>query len=207
MADNLRCTIILTPATFCANTIESDRKRVLQLGLRDRHFDWQNVLTRLCDCRSGIMQETSSERLLAPSTSEQSLTIWLERMSPISDVSLVAKKCLDLSTDHYLLVTSCIYWSCGLELTSRYRVFLTVRLFQSWMQQGVDVERHLMCFWEDSWQLSSKLRQRLCNLISNLIHSGQSSIGRYMEWLVATGLGDGAKNANSVRFAPNPSLG
>jgi mediator of RNA polymerase II transcription subunit 12 len=120
-------------------------------------------------------------------TSRHKLISILDRASEEPDFAKLSNSCFEAVTNHDLLVTTAIEWGTTPFRTFAPRTYLALRLLRHWLGRGVNVEKPLMALLSNGLAIGKLDADRLYKLISGLIRSGHFSIGKYLQWIIATG--------------------
>jgi mediator of RNA polymerase II transcription subunit 12 len=103
----------------------------------------------------------------------------------IEDISY---ECMEIMSNAVQLISALLQWACSCYRTGSHRIYLASRLLRRWSHLGADVYEGVISYlqnmtWADSGELHILLR-----IVAELVRSKHFSVGRYLQWLIATGL-------------------
>lgn len=131
--------------------------------------------------RTSKFQDSSARR----PTHAQDVIRLLDSLSEAWDFELVAQECIRSSYDHAMLVTSCLEWCSTLYRRDRFRVYAAARLLRIWNRRAIRVQEHILNFISENAKLDDLNKPSIYKLLSELTLSGDFSLGKYLQWLMA----------------------
>jgi mediator of RNA polymerase II transcription subunit 12 len=90
-------------------------------------------------------------------------------------------ECMEIMSNAVQLISALLQWACSCYRTGSHRIYLASRLLRRWSHLGVISYLQNMT-WADSGELHILLR-----IVAELVRSKHFSVGRYLQWLIATG--------------------
>ena len=117
----------------------------------------------------------------------QAILQLFDSLSQNPDFSTVAQKCSHLSSDYTTILTCCFEWCSSVERSGAYRPYAAARLIRLWAKKGIDVQGHILGFLASRPKPQGLDKIQIFKVISELVCSGNFSIGRYLQWLMAHG--------------------
>ena len=139
-----------------------------------------------------------------PSTSQQSLHLLyhlLDNLDYHSTVNIdsVAFECMSLVPDHINLVSAILRWSSSMYRQGSHRIYLVTRLLRKWNQVGIDVFEGIIGYIPELVSDYSKDPDPVFRIVAELVRSKTFLLGRYLQWLIATGSTDSVHSVHTVR--------
>lgn len=102
-------------------------------------------------------------------------------------IEQVSTDCMALIPNPIELVNVLLQWACSCYREGSHRVCLATRLLRRWAHLGADIYDCVTKYLEGmSWANGGESRI-VFKIISELVRSRTFAIGRYMQWLIATG--------------------
>lgn len=112
---------------------------------------------------------------------------------------------MEIISNAIQLISTLLQWACSCYRTGSHRIYLATRLLRRWSHLGADVYEGVISYlqnmtWADSGELHILLR-----IVAELVRSKHFSVGRYLQWLIATGsLGQDSNPASVSRSTASP---
>ncbi|KAL5113832.1 RNA polymerase II mediator complex subunit [Pleosporales sp. CAS-2024a] len=96
-------------------------------------------------------------------------------------------ECMEIEPDAVQLISVLLQWASSFYRTGSHRMYLATRLLRRWSHLGADVYDGVVSYlqsmaWSDSGEIHVLLR-----IVAELVRSKHFSVGRYLQWLIATG--------------------
>ncbi|KAK3363409.1 hypothetical protein B0T25DRAFT_40393 [Lasiosphaeria hispida] len=113
--------------------------------------------------------------------------------SPMSDE--LTAQCWGLSKDKPSLVKALLEWCTSLYRPGLAKIFVTSRMLQHWGALGMDVTMAVLDFLDADGSGEQGRKNALYHLVCELVRSGNFSVPRYVQWLMARG---GVTNPHDV---------
>ncbi|KAF2703949.1 hypothetical protein K504DRAFT_417440 [Pleomassaria siparia CBS 279.74] len=141
--------------------------------------------------------EKRNRRLLRPSSDASSTTVdapgQVYRLLDSLDCSVnvhidtLSDQCMELISDPKSLISTALAWASSMYRDGVYRTYLVTRLLRKWSLLGFDVDDGILSYLTRmSGHASNELRI-VFRIVAELVRSKTFSIGRYLQWLIATG--------------------
>ncbi|KAL1613069.1 RNA polymerase II mediator complex subunit [Paraconiothyrium brasiliense] len=156
----------------------------------DHFMDW--ILKSLESC--------SSERLFLWLMITCIPDFWSNGLDYEADISVdnLAYDCLDLFPDQQSLISAVLQWASSLYRQGLHRVYLVTRLLRKWNQIGIDVSEGILRYLPQVASDHSKEWELVFRVVSELVRSRTFSLGKYLQWLIATGSMDPAQDIHEA---------
>jgi mediator of RNA polymerase II transcription subunit 12 len=96
-------------------------------------------------------------------------------------------ECMEIMSNATQLISVLLQWACSCYRSGTHRIYLATRLLRRWSHLGADVYEGVVTYlqnmtWVHTGQLSVLLR-----IVAELVRSKHFPVGRYLQWLIATG--------------------
>ncbi|KAK8185417.1 uncharacterized protein BKA78DRAFT_356261 [Phyllosticta capitalensis] len=121
---------------------------------------------------------TSAQKAVISSLDSLSLDLNIEDLST---------KCLDLVPDRHSLAITVLQWACSLYREGEHRLYVAARLLRKWRIKGADIDSAILAFLGDGQRLRDIKHRDFFRLVAELVRSHHFSVGRYLQWLIASG--------------------
>lgn len=95
--------------------------------------------------------------------------------------------CMETICDTTQLVLAVLSWACSLYRQGSYRVYLVTRLLRKWNHLGTDIYDAILTCLPRLALDQSKESCAIFRIIAELVRSKTFSLGRFLQWLIATG--------------------
>ncbi|KAJ4358537.1 RNA polymerase II mediator complex subunit [Didymosphaeria variabile] len=174
-------------------------KEVLHIFEQRRaHSKFSQLIADLDHRNRDIMHSRS----LGSSSSQQSFrTLYrlLDGLDYEADISVdnLAYDCMDLFSDQKVLISAVLQWASTLYRQGLHRVYLVTRLLRKWNQIGIDVSEGILRYLPQVALDRSKEWELIFKVVSELVRSRTFSLGKYLQWLIATGSMDPAQDLHA----------
>lgn len=141
---------------------------------------------------------------LGSSSSQQSLRLLYSLLDSLEYQSAIfidnlAFECMELIPDHNRLVSAVLKWSSSLYRQGLHRAYLVTRLLRRWNQAGLDICESIISYLPEMASDCSKEPEPIFRIIAELVRSKTFLIGRYLQWLIASGSLNPALDVQTVR--------
>ena len=157
-------------------------------------FSFDNLAKRNWTLRNRSLKQ----RIQANKTVRQTIISYLDSLRDDQSFSRVAEACLRTTSDHDLLVRTCIEWSSSIYRYGRFRAYAAARLLRMWKKRGVDLQGPILKFLTACSDVPGLKRRDVYRLLAELVRSRHLSVGKYLQWLIARGSLDGHRELDSV---------
>ncbi|CAG8936163.1 unnamed protein product [Penicillium salamii] len=115
----------------------------------------------------------------------------LDSIRPAHDISSISTY-LDAFEDKAILVSKLLEWLSTHFRHGLRRVYIAARLLRKWKSTGVDIDGHILTFLSGAQKSQGLDMEPIYHVISELVRSQTFSVGRYLQWLMARGVTNGA---------------
>ncbi|KAF1947285.1 hypothetical protein EJ02DRAFT_139344 [Clathrospora elynae] len=95
--------------------------------------------------------------------------------------------CMEIITDAIRLIGTLLQWSCSCYRGGVHRIYLATRLLRRWSHLGADVYDGVISYLRDMSWVATGDPSILFKIVAELVRSKTFAIGRYLQWLIATG--------------------
>jgi mediator of RNA polymerase II transcription subunit 12 len=115
-------------------------------------------------------------------------------------IEKLANDCMDLISDGRELISTVLRWASSVYRDGLHRVYLATRLLRKWSCFGADIDDGVLSY---LCSTDRHLEDELCyifRIVSELVRSKTFSVGKYLQWLIATGSLPHSLNISSVRI-------
>ncbi|KAH7126743.1 hypothetical protein B0J11DRAFT_558277 [Dendryphion nanum] len=102
-------------------------------------------------------------------------------------IEQLAFECMELISDARILISIALQWASSLYRDGMYRVYLVTRLVRKWSQLGADIDDNVLFYLQSMYTKPGHDSQNIFRIIAELVRSKTFSVGRYLQWLIATG--------------------
>jgi mediator of RNA polymerase II transcription subunit 12 len=178
----------------------------------DRYKEVLNVFaqrrahTKICQVIPGLDQRNKDimhSRSLGSSATQQSFrTLYriLDGVNYEANISVdeLAYDCMDLFADQDRLISATLQWASSLYRQGLHRVYLVTRLLRKWNQVGINVSDGILRYLPYVALDRSKDSEIVFRVVSELVRSRTFSLGRFLQWIIATGSMDPCQDPHAV---------
>ncbi|KAF2752001.1 hypothetical protein M011DRAFT_463486 [Sporormia fimetaria CBS 119925] len=121
--------------------------------------------------------------------SKQQVVSLLDSVDCLSavDIENICSECVEVMPDGQLLVFTVLEWATSLFREGVYRVYLVARMLRNWFRLGIDIDSAILSFIQSSSTGAVCDSNCMFRIIAELVRSKTFSVGRYLQWLIATG--------------------
>ncbi|KAF2735135.1 hypothetical protein EJ04DRAFT_220246 [Polyplosphaeria fusca] len=102
-------------------------------------------------------------------------------------VESLAVECMQRIPDTRKLISIVLHWTSSLHRTGPHRVYIATRLLRRWSYLGVDVDDAILACLHSMDSNRSLDPQNIFRVVAELVRSKTFALGKYMQWLIATG--------------------
>lgn len=158
------------------------------LAAKTNHFQILHSVKRLDD-RNQRLQQSSKTVPAASTTSAGKVYRILDEVdySRMVRIEQVSTDCMALIPNPVDLAHVLLQWACSCYREGSYRVCLATRLLRRWAHLGADIYECITTYLEGMGWVKGGESRIVFKIISELVRSRTFAIGRYMQWLIATG--------------------
>lgn len=176
------------------------RKGVLHIFERRRaHAKISQVVSVLDQRNRDIMPSRS----LGSSASQRSYYMLYQLLDGVDyetniTVDELAYGCMELFPDQDRLISAVLQWASSLYRQGLHRVYLVTRLLRKWNHLGIDVSQGILKYLPRVALDRSKDAELVFRVVSELVRSKTFPLGRFLQWLIATGSMDTGHDLHAV---------
>lgn len=156
----------------------------IQDSVRDSGFD--AIIEQLA-IRNERLSNASRAFANTASFAKKDIVDALDSFTTSTDFKLLSRRCLQLLPDMTELVSLLLRWAASVHREGSHRMFLAVRLLRKWKSAGQETDSAIMAFLSKLPTLNNIDRRIVYKTVSELIHSSHFAVGKYLQWLIATG--------------------
>ncbi|KAF2265315.1 hypothetical protein CC78DRAFT_579454 [Lojkania enalia] len=102
-------------------------------------------------------------------------------------IEQLATECMELMADPRSLMSMVLQWASTLYRDGSHRVYLTTRLLRRWSSLGFDIDDGILSHLRAVGSNTAYESRNVFRIIAELVRSKTFSIGKYLQWLIATG--------------------
>lgn len=110
----------------------------------------------------------------------------------------LACDCLATLSDARALVSTVLRWASSLYREGAHRVYLATRLLRRWCRSGVDIDGAILSYFHSSDMNKGSDPRNVFRIVAELVRSKNFSVGKYLQWLIATGSLNQSQDTSSV---------
>lgn len=103
------------------------------------------------------------------------------------DIEGIAWKCMETIPETRNLVSTALDWASSLHREGSYRIYLVTRLLRKWSHVGIDIDDGILYYLQSMEPKTSSEPRNVFRVIAELARSRTFSVGKYLQWLIATG--------------------
>lgn len=118
---------------------------------------------------------------------QKSVLSALDAVSLNFNLSDFASQCLTIMPDTQGLAVTVLQWACSLYREGDHRLYIAVRLLRKWKSRGADIDSAVLAILSDEQKLKGIKHRDFFRLVAELVRSKHFSVGRYLQWLIASG--------------------
>ena len=150
---------------------------------RDHYAPFTNLQDRNIMLRDPSSQHWCHARQPIP----QAIISLFDGLSHNPHFDSVAQDCFRLSSNYRTILTCCLEWCSTIERNGTHRPYAAARLMRLWIKMGIDIQGHILDFLGSNPEVQGLNKSHIYKLVSELVCSGDFSVGRYLQWLIARG--------------------
>lgn len=103
------------------------------------------------------------------------------------NIEPLASKCIAVMPDTRALISAALTWASSLYRDGSHRVYLVTRLLRHWCSAGVDIDDGILSYFHTADSRKGSEPRNIFRVIAELVRSKTFSVGKYLQWLIATG--------------------
>lgn len=182
--------------------------RVLQrLTARHPHPAIMHIIHEL-DSRVTRLQ---TQPCITPSASNPSakLIAFLDTIDYAAnlDMDRLALKCTEQISEPQTLVSTLLDWAASFYREGLHRVYLATRLLRMWRKSGLDIDEAILSYLCSQRPTACCDSRKFFQIMAELIRSRSFSVGKYFQWLIATGSAGQTSQPSNVCYILKHFLG
>ncbi|KAF2867173.1 hypothetical protein BDV95DRAFT_582708 [Massariosphaeria phaeospora] len=102
-------------------------------------------------------------------------------------IEKLAFDCMEFNANACSLIGTVLRWASSLYREGSHRVYLVTRLIRRWGHEGADVDGCILSYLHSSSEDRSIEHSVVFRVVAELVRSKTFSIGKYLQWLIASG--------------------
>jgi mediator of RNA polymerase II transcription subunit 12 len=114
------------------------------------------------------------------------------------NVDHLAFECMQVMPDARNLIFAVLDWASSFYRDGYHRVYLATRLLRRWSKSGLDIDDAILSYFHSIEPKKSTDPRNVFRIIAELVRSRTFSVGKYLQWLIATGSLNPRPNISSV---------
>jgi mediator of RNA polymerase II transcription subunit 12 len=107
-------------------------------------------------------------------------------------------ECMEIMSNATQLISALLQWASSCYRLGSHRVYLATRLLRRWSHLGADVYEGVLSHLQNMTWVAFGGLPSLLRIVAELVRSKHFSVGRYLQWLIATGSGGQNVDLSSV---------
>ncbi|KAF2000788.1 hypothetical protein P154DRAFT_522377 [Amniculicola lignicola CBS 123094] len=113
------------------------------------------------------------------------------------NIESLAYDCMEAVADARKLLSTVLNWTSSLYRDGSHRIYLCTRLLRRWSHLGADIDDGILHHLHKLKPNGDSDIRNTFRVIAELVRSKTFSVGRYLQWLIATGLASGEKDLST----------
>ena len=198
LAELLKTILLSAPACFILPACWSKYEDVIKSCLDTEENHLQFSFDGLSKRNWRLRKRSLNQGTPATISHRQTIIVYLDSLCDDQSFGRIASACLHVTDDYDLLVQTCIEWSSSIYRHGRFRAYAAARLLRIWKRKGVDLQGPIFKFLAASSNISGLKKRDVYRLLAELVRSQHLSVGKYLQWLIASGTLDGHYQSKSV---------
>jgi mediator of RNA polymerase II transcription subunit 12 len=94
---------------------------------------------------------------------------------------------MDLTSTARVTVSAALQWASSPYRDGCYRIYLATRLIRKWSLLGADTDDAILAYFHSTERDVGADQRNAFRVVAELIRSQTFSVGKYLQWLIATG--------------------
>jgi len=123
----------------------------------------------------------------AQKSSRWNLLALLDSVHQEIHLEILSSKCIALLADTQELVDTVFHWATSVYREGHHRIYLAARLLRKWNRMGMDTDGAILALLPRIHLSRNVEQQNVYRIITELVSSKHFSVGRYLQWLIASG--------------------
>lgn len=183
--------MLLAPACFVLPAYWSKHEGAIKRCLDKKEGRLQSSFDSLSRRNWRLRDRSLSMVSQATKSHRQKVIVCLDSLFDDQNFGEIAGVSLRITSDHDLLVRTCIEWSSSIYRYGRFRTYAGARLLRIWKRKGIDIQGPIFNFLASSSDVPGLQKSDVHRLLAELVRSQHLSVGKYLQWLMARGTLDG----------------
>jgi mediator of RNA polymerase II transcription subunit 12 len=121
------------------------------------------------------------------------------------NIESLADKCMHAMADARGRISTILNWTCSIYRDGSHRIYLCTRLLRRWSHLGVDIDDGILHHLHTTKPNGDSDMRNTFRVIAELVRSKTFSVGRYLQWLIATGSASAEKDLSTVSIRSSVS--
>ena len=123
----------------------------------------------------------------------------VELEAPVQ-IEQLALQCMDTSSNIRSIVSAALEWASSLFRNGCHRIYLVTRLIRKWSLLSADTDDAILAYLLAVENKAMVDQRNVFRIVAELIRSRTFSLGKYLQWLIATGCTGRDQELASVSF-------
>ena len=205
LANECKALLISNPDCFLIPQTWKAYKEIVQNSVVGKDSFLQTRFREICMRNQRLDDRAAAQETKTYSSAEQTVVAALDSLASHQDYPNVSRACRRAGLTPQLLVDVCIEWASSTYRYGSFRVYAVVRLLRMWSRRFLDLQGSVCNFLARSENLSDIDKTQIYKLCAELVSSKHLSVGKYLQWLMASGAlhtrGDGSSgDPDNVRL-------
>ncbi|KAF2834261.1 hypothetical protein M501DRAFT_1020931 [Patellaria atrata CBS 101060] len=145
------------------------------------------IISRITRRNNQLILTSSAESCIIAYSPSKQLIKFLDSFTHTSDIRALSKVCLALFPDFDQLVVQLLKWACSTHRVGDHRIYVAARLIRKWRTLEMDTDQAVLTFVVDATGEYDIDSNSVYRMFAEITRSGHFSVGRYLQWLIATG--------------------
>lgn len=117
-------------------------------------------------------------------------------------IETLCKEGIDLIPSTENLISKALHWASSVYREGIHRVYLVTRLLRRWNRLGFDTDNGILSFLRSMGARKDIDIRNIFKIVAELVRSKTFSVGKYLQWLIATGSLNGNKDLSEASSWP-----
>ncbi|KAF2477271.1 uncharacterized protein BDR25DRAFT_390811 [Lindgomyces ingoldianus] len=141
------------------------------------------------DRRNRRLVRSSSNTAASIHDSTRQVLSLLDSVDYIGGISIetLAYQCIEQVPDPRNLISVALRWASSVHREGSHRLYLVTRVIRKWSQLGADIDDAILSHLHSVASRRNVDPRNVFRIIAELVRSKTFSVGRYLQWLIATG--------------------
>ncbi|OCL08825.1 hypothetical protein AOQ84DRAFT_388572, partial [Glonium stellatum] len=181
--------VISRPACLLLPKTWDSQKEVLQVLARKQPNSEFDKAVRNIDRRNRRLADASQKSGPTVKSPKKEVVALLDSLEHNTNINIekVSTDCTRLLPDAQELISTVLQWGSSIYREGVHRIYLVTRLIRKWNSMGIDTDSGILSFLTPAQPNKSTEPQNVFRIVAELTRSKHFSVGRYLQWLIATG--------------------